>query len=413
MSSILLVLVSYVLALAAWPVLAVLFLFARPVPGRYGARGRKGVAAPAQASAPSDRISIVILNWNGRDLLSDNLPSVVEAVQRAGMEDEVLVVDNGSTDGSVEFLREEFPTVRVLSLPHNRGFGEGNNAGVRAARHDLVLLLNNDMKVDPDFLAPLRRGFREPRVFAVSSQIFFQDPVKLREETGRTFAVFRRGWIEYGHGPMPETAGAEFLQVLWAGGGSSAFHRARFLELGGFDPLYSPAYVEDADLSYRAWQRGWVVLMAPASRVYHKHRATSGRRFTPLQVEQLVLRNQWLFLWKNLHDWSWLALHLWHLPALIRRRGDELGFATVGSFCQALKRWPSLWSARRRALRLRDDAEIFGRACSGVSFLAGEPRVPGRDRLHILYITAYLPHLGRHAGAGRMYHLIRLLASRH
>lgn len=195
--------------------------------------------------------SIIILNWNGKDLLSEGLPSVLKAVQLDGRPHEVMVVDNGSTDGSFEFVSENFPEVRVLALKQNLGFAEGNNEGVRAARNDIVILLNNDMVVDPGFISPLLKAFG-PKTFAVSSQIFLQDPSKKREETGKTTAVVRRGMIDFAHREMDSTSyPRSSYPVLWAGGGSSAFHREKFLALGGFQSIYSPAYVEDTDLSYQ------------------------------------------------------------------------------------------------------------------------------------------------------------------
>ncbi|MBI3282064.1 MAG: glycosyltransferase, partial [Acidobacteria bacterium] len=104
--------------------------------------------------------SIVIPNWNGRDLLASYLPSVIEAAA-GNPRNEIIVVDNGSTDGSVELLDQRFPSVRVVRLPRNEGFGGGSNAGFLAARHDVVVLLNSDMRVDPGFLAPLLAGFSD------------------------------------------------------------------------------------------------------------------------------------------------------------------------------------------------------------------------------------------------------------
>ena len=101
---------------------------------------------PANARPRAESVSVVIPNWNGRDLLEKYLPSVIEAM--AGHKrNEVIVVDNGSTDGSADFVAKTFPSVRVLRLPRNVGFGGGSNAGFRAARNDIVVLLNSDMRV--------------------------------------------------------------------------------------------------------------------------------------------------------------------------------------------------------------------------------------------------------------------------
>jgi len=148
-----------------------------------------GRARPRRDSLPrTDCASVVIPNWNGRDLLEKYLPPLIRAMQ-GHPDNEIIVVDNGSTDGSAEFVRERFPEVRLLALPQNLGFGGGSNAGFRAAKNDIVVLLNSDMRVAEDFLAPLLEGFTHPDVFAVSCQIFFSDPGKRREETGLT-----QGW---------------------------------------------------------------------------------------------------------------------------------------------------------------------------------------------------------------------------
>ncbi|MGA3201175.1 MAG: glycosyltransferase, partial [Bryobacteraceae bacterium] len=141
---------------------------------------------PRREAQPDTRkASIVIPNWNGRDLLAKYLPSVAASIENHP-ESEIIVVDNGSTDGSVAFIEGAFPDVRVLPLKENLGFGGGSNAGFRAAHNDIVVLLNSDMRVEPDFLQPLLDGFTDEKVFSVSCQIFFSDPAKVRQETGLT-----------------------------------------------------------------------------------------------------------------------------------------------------------------------------------------------------------------------------------
>src|ERR1035438_2249767 len=137
--------------------------------------------------------TVVIPNWNGRDLLAKYIPSV-RAALAGNPANEILVVDNGSSDGSADFLRESFPDVTVLALPENLGFGGGSNAGFSAAKNEIVVLLNSDMRVAADFLAPLLEGFSDSEVFAVACQIFFTDPARLREETGLT-----QGWWQDGN----------------------------------------------------------------------------------------------------------------------------------------------------------------------------------------------------------------------
>src|SRR5207253_3952287 len=133
---------------------------------------------------------ILIVNWDGKHLLAECLPAVLEAVRHDGGQHEILVVDNGSTDGSVDFIRQNFPMIRILELDRNYGFTGGNNRGVADVRTDIVVFLNNDMIVDRGFLRPLLNGFSDHSVFAVTSQIFFADSNRRREETGKTRARF-------------------------------------------------------------------------------------------------------------------------------------------------------------------------------------------------------------------------------
>jgi GT2 family glycosyltransferase len=226
--------------------------------------------------------SIVIPNWNGRDLLEKYLPSVIAAAQRlAGSE--VIVVDNGSTDSSATFVAEWFPDVRIVALPRNLGFGGGSNAGFRAAANDIVVLLNSDMRVEPDFLAPLLAGFREPGTFSVSCQIYFSDPEKRREETGLTENWWQNGSLRVRHRDDP--AIQDLYPCAYGGGGSCAYDRRKFLELGGFDGLLAPFYLEDNDLGYQAWKRGWKNFYQPLSVVYHEHRGTIGRSFNEAYIQ--------------------------------------------------------------------------------------------------------------------------------
>jgi GT2 family glycosyltransferase len=132
------------------------------------------------------RSSVLVAQANGKELLAECLPSVVEAVLYEGGNHEIIVVDNGSTDGSVEFLQEHFPQIKIVTLEKNCYFTGGNNAGAQAAKNDILVFLNNDMYVEKDFLRPLLEGFFDESVFAVSAQIFFHDPNKRREETSAT-----------------------------------------------------------------------------------------------------------------------------------------------------------------------------------------------------------------------------------
>jgi GT2 family glycosyltransferase len=195
----------------------------------------------------------------------------------------------------------------VIELPRNLGFGGGSNTGIEAAKNDIVVLLNSDMRVEPDFLQPLLDGFTDPLVFAVSCQIFFSDPNKKREETGLTQAWWDSGRLRVRH--RDDSAIDDAYPCFYAGGGSSAYDRRKFLELGGFDRLLHPFYLEDTDLGYMAWKRGWKVLYQPRSVVFHEHRGTIGKTFSRAYIDSILKKNFVLFAWKNIHSWRKLLGH--------------------------------------------------------------------------------------------------------
>lgn len=306
--------------------------------------------------------TLIVLNWDGKHLLEEFLPSVVEAVRRDGRDHEIMVVDNGSRDDSVAFLKARHPQVKVVELGENRRFTGGNNAGVQAAAGEVVVLLNNDMEVDPGFLRPLLDGFRDDNVFAVSSQVFFQNKSQRREETGATRSRWLQGFPEPYHDEIPPEQIGTCLPVFWAGGGSSAFDRRKFLALGGLDSLYDPFYLEDVDLSYQAWKRGWKSLLATDSVVVHKHRGTNRRKFGDNFVDNTIRKNQYLFVWKSITDAGWILQHFFFLPLTQARFMAQTNVCfELRAFFRALLQFPeALYKRYRwRAWCRRSDASIF------------------------------------------------------
>jgi GT2 family glycosyltransferase len=319
-----------------------------------------------RSGTPGRSASIIMLNWNGLDFLQAAIPSVVSAVRADGSPHQILVVDNGSTDQSVAWLRAHFPTVEVLCLPRNLHFARGNNLGVFAARYDLVVLLNNDMVVDQHFLRPLLDALDDPNVFASTSQIFFRDASRRREETGLTRGRFRHGHFQLQHAPIEANMRGDSLAVLWAGGGSSAFDRHKFRQLGGFDPLYHPFYVEDLDLSYRAWKRGWRCVFVPESVVHHEHRGTTRRTYGDAFIQNTIRKNELLFVWRNVTDWRMLTEHLLWLPLILVELSIREGWAqTLRAFARALRQLPeALWKRGMDGAFVLSDRQVLARTCA-------------------------------------------------
>ena len=320
--------------------------------------------APQIKPEDSTRCSIVVVTWEGKELLSESLPALLKAIHFHGGEHEVIVVDNGSTDGTEEYLRTRFPEVRVVRNEHNEYFGGGNNLGVQEAKNDVVVLLNNDMVVHEDFLAPLLAGFRSPDVFAVASQVFLADPSKRREETGKARASFNGCDLDWRHETiLPSDEEQRYVPVFWGHGGAVAVDRQKFQWLGGFDRLFDPFYVEDADLSYCAWKVGWQCLLAVQSKVIHKHRSSTSR-FGNRFIAQIVRRNQYLFLWKNFGDFSKLLAHFARAPRAMARRAGTPGIGIRLELIALLGAVKRLLTVVERKLRLarsvmRSDQEIL------------------------------------------------------
>ncbi len=364
-----------------------------------------GDTAPRPGAA-----SIVIPNWNGRDLLEKYLPSVLAAAEQCPGS-EVIVVDNGSTDGSAPFLLERFPSVRLIALERNLGFGGGANEGVRHARHDIVVLLNSDMRVERDFLKPLLAGFTDEQVFAVSCQIYFSDPNKKREETGLTEGWWQQGALRVAHRIEPGIT--EPYPCFYGGGGSCAFDRKKFLSLGGFDELLRPFYLEDTDLGYLAWKRGWKVLYQPASVVYHEHRGTIGRRFRDAYIQSVLKKNFILFAWKNIHEPARLLSHfffIWSTSMVSWIAGDSPERSNFAAIARAALQLPRAIRSRARArsLAVISDTEAFRRPLGGHfrdTFARLDP-----EPLRVLFVSPYPICPPTHGGGVFMYQTVRELA---
>ena len=321
-------------------------------------------SAPVAAVSDGTRCSFVIVTWEGKDLLAESLPALIRAAHAHGGDHEIIVVDNGSTDGTESYIQTNFPEVRVIRSERNLYFGGGNNLGIRQAQNDIVVLLNNDMIVHEDFLAPLLQPFREPDVFAVASQVFLADQEKRREETGKTRAIFNGCELEWRHEAiLPAEEHQGYVPVFWGHGGAVAVDKNKFLWLGGFDPLYDPFYVEDADISYGAWKVGWRCLLAFNSKVIHKHRSSTSR-FGEQFISQIVHRNQYIFFWKNFTDVDKLCAHFLRIPRARMRRAGVPGIGVrveAKAFLGALKKLPAVLTRRLRLApwRLHSDQEIL------------------------------------------------------
>ena len=281
----------------------------------------------------SPQVSVVILNWNGRPFLEPCLRSL-QAQTFADWE--AILVDNGSTDGSVEMLRERFDWVRLIVNPRNLGFAAANNQAIRASTAPYIATLNNDTRPEPDWLASLVKTMAShPDVGACASKMLFADRLGMINSAG--IAIDRAGiaWDRLG-GEADRPGEVELQEVFGACAGAALYRRAMLDEVGLFDEDFF-AYMEDVDLAWRARSAGWRALYVPAARVVHHHSGTSieGSAFK----SRLLGRNK---LWLLTKNYPWPQL-LWYGPLIA---AYDLGSVLVallgGDPNPMIGRWQSL-----------------------------------------------------------------------
>ena len=260
-------------------------------------------------------VSVVIPNFNGEKLLEKNLPSLFAAKENLkNCIIEIIIVDDGSQDESVKIITSKYPQVKLIKHKINRGFSAAVNTGVRAAKGDLICLLNSDVIPEHNFLESVFLNFDNPKVFAVS--------LNETGDFGWARGYFADGFV--GHSSGPKTLKPH--NTFWVSGGSGVFKRNIWMELTGMDEkLLSPFYWEDVDLCYRALKRGYALIWDPNAKVAHIHEGTISS-FSKTFVKRIQERNQLLFIWKNITSTN---LFRKHLIGLIKRLVKHPGYIRI------------------------------------------------------------------------------------
>ncbi len=219
-------------------------------------------------------LTAIVVNYRQPELLCACLRSLERALERVAGASELVVVENGSGDGSADLVRREFPAATLVELAENRGFGGGVNAGLERSSGEFVALLNNDATVEPDALAELVRvAESDPGAGSVAAQMRFADRPGTINSAG--IGIDRLG-IVYDRllGAPVEASEPEPVAVFGASGGAALWRRSALESVGRFDESFF-VFLEDADVAWRARMRGWRALYAPSAVVYHHHSATA------------------------------------------------------------------------------------------------------------------------------------------
>jgi GT2 family glycosyltransferase len=369
---------------------------------RFGARA----VEPPAAAPLEEGISVVVPSRSGKELLARLLPGLTGEL--AGLTAEVIVVDNGSDDGTAAWLAREYPPVRVEVSLAPLSFAAAVNRGIALARYSHTCLLNNDMVLEAGFFPPLRAAFDEvPELFCSTAQIFFPAG-RRREETGK--AVFA---YDADADALPlrcdlPVPGETHSYVLYGSGGCSLYDTVKLRRLGGVDEAYTPAYVEDLDLAYRAWLRGWATVFVSDAKLLHLHRSTTRKHYSKSELLLAVERNYARFLARAVADPA-VFWRMWRRAAyrmnLLAAREPPVRFAHQ-----------MLWEMIGVPARVRPGfhAEVYPEAMIhslGSGQIAVFPGHAGRAKPVVLIASAYLPYPLSHGGAVRMYNLMRRAAA--
>ena len=310
-------------------------------------------------------LSVIVVCWNGLRHLPDCLAALLP--QLPG-EAEVVLVDNGSTDGTATWARDTHPAIRLVELPHNLGFAGGVNAGLRAARGELLLLLNDDAFAEPGFAAALLDVMaRQPEIGAASAVLLFAHRPELVASAG--IRVRRDGLaLDLWAGQPAASLPAEPAPIMGPSGGAAIYRRALLEDVGLLEPGFFN-YLEDVDLAWRALLRGWRSVVVPGARARHVYSATSGQG-SPFK-QRLLGRNRLRTIARCLPA----ELLPSCLPAILAYDLLAIGYAAVA-------RQPAMIAGRLAALRdlpalLRERRAIQSRRTAPAAAIARWLEPPG------------------------------------
>ena len=297
------------------------------------------------------KITIIIPNYNGVEILKKSLPQIIKEKGEA----DIIMVDDASTDDSVDFVRKNFPSIKIITKNINEGFSSTVNQGILKAAGDIIILLNHDCLPEKDFTSSLISHFDDAEVFAVG---FLDKSVEGRNIVlrGRGVGKFERGFLLHKKGEVDKK------DSLWVSGGSGAFRKSIFSKIGLFEPLYNPFYWEDIDLSYRAQKSGCKIIFDPKIVIQHYHwLGAIKKNYSVSDIKTISYRNQILFVWLNITDANYIIEHLLYLPYQLLISFIRLDFNFIKAFFLAVFYLPQALKIRskRKKIFTRTDHEVL------------------------------------------------------
>ena len=234
-------------------------------------------------------ISVVIPNYNGRHLLQQNLESVVSALKNSKALFEIIVIDDASSDGSAQFVKQAYPDITLIINDVNCGFSVSCNKGIAVANNELILLLNTDIQLPIDYLSRQFKYFEKADTFGVMAKIIgFKDGQI--QDTARH--VSRSGFKIKTNQFFHVKDESFWCPTAYLSGANALIDAHKLKEMGGFDEIFSPFYGEDLDLGLRAWRLGWKCYYQPQCSCLHDHSSTTKNYKTRNWVKAIFFRNR-------------------------------------------------------------------------------------------------------------------------
>lgn len=308
-------------------------------------------------------LSVILINWDGLDLLKECFSSVYNEINSYQGEKEIIIVDNGSRDKGLDYLRENFPSVNIISLPKNIGFSKANNIAVKQAKYDYLLFLNNDLRLKEGFTEEMFKPFdKVSDLFATAPKMLRWDKTTLDDGVRR--GMYERGLFDFVLESDADTYKAWHHTTFFCGA-CFLVPKEKFIELGMFDELFSPYAYEDLDISYRAHKRGYSIICNPDAVAYHKREATTRSIFSNFFFITLMWRNKFIFMWKNLTHKPYLSNHLINLPWKLLKFTFNGRILYVVGFFKALLVLPAILKRRRSEKKfiVSDDDAVLKDSC--------------------------------------------------
>jgi GT2 family glycosyltransferase len=284
-------------------------------------------------------VTIIVVNWNGRAFLEQCLSSLCAQTYPAR---EIVLVDNGSTDGSIDFVRECFPDVQIMALPHNVGFAAGNNCAMREARGTYIALLNNDAYPEPEWLARMVEvAEQRPEAGLIACKLLYAHDPQIINAAGLALDWAGFCW-EWRSGAVDDPQESAVEECFGPSGAAALYRRALLDEVGLFDEDFF-AYAEDADLNWRALRAGWQCLYVPQARAYHVSSATAGEGSS--FKSRLLGRNKIWLLVKNVPGGRYLGW--WFVLVVYDLLSVGWGVLAHRDRAAVAGRWAALRGVRR------------------------------------------------------------------